>query len=387
MIKFGADVLIEQNPDWKTRRIALVTNTAATTNLYQPTAAALLKKGFNLIRLFSPEHGFNAKGADGAKMQNSIDPLTRLPVISLYGDHLAPRANDLEDIDLILFDIPDVGVRFYTYLWTLTYVLQASAAYNKPLIVLDRPNPISGNIQLCEGPMLDEQHCSSFIGRWNIPLRHSCTLGELALFFNTTKDIRASLQVIACQNWKRNEFQPNWGINFIPTSPAIRNFNAAMLYPGLGLLEATNISEGRGSHSPFELVLAPWIDNTEFLRKELSGDVALEKIRLIPDEGKYAGLQCKGIHIKLQKYKRFKSVQNGLMLLKLIKDQYPEHFSWNPYPTNVNPEGTGHLSKLLGLPQSEAMFELPMAQFKNMISEACRLIHWKKEISPFLIYV
>jgi len=146
----------------------------------------LLDAGFNIVKLFSPEHGLDVKGVDGATIKDGVDALTRLPVISLYNEKLQPDENDLKDIDMVLFDIPDIGCRCYTYLWTMTYVLEACAAYNKKFIVLDRPNPVSGSLRFAEGPMLDEAHCSSFIGRWNIPLRHSCTLGELALYFNAS---------------------------------------------------------------------------------------------------------------------------------------------------------------------------------------------------------
>jgi uncharacterized protein YbbC (DUF1343 family) len=386
MIRFGADVLIAQNPDWKKLRIALVTNTAATTNQDGPVSLALLKTGFNLVKLFSPEHGFNAKGADGAKMQDGVDQATQLPIISLYRDHLSPTETDLQDIDRIIFDIPDVGVRFYTYLWTLTYVLQACANYNKPLIILDRPNPISGNMQLCEGPMLNEQYCSSFIGRWNIPLRHSCTLAELALFFNKTKNINANLMVVPCENWDRNKFQPEWGIDFVPTSPAIRNINAAMLYPGLGLLEATNISEGRGTSMPFEIAASPWMNNLDFLEGELPDGVSLESITFTPKEGKYAKQDCLGVRFKLKAYDHFKSVYNGLLLIKLVKDHYPAYFKWATYPTNVNREGSDHLDKLLGLPQSEAFFELPLAKFKTTMTKACDVTEWAGIIKPYLLY-
>jgi len=385
MIKFGADVLLAQNPDWKKLRIALVTNTAATTNQYEPVSLALLKAGFNLVKLFSPEHGFNAKGADGAKMEDDVDQATQLPIISLYGDHLSPTETDLQDVDRIVFDIPDVGVRFYTYLWTLTYVLQASATHNKPLIILDRPNPLSGNLQLCEGPMLNEQYCSSFIGRWSIPLRHSCTLAELALYFNKAKNINANLTVVPCEEWDRNKFQPQWGMEFIPTSPAIRNINAAMLYPGLGLLEATNISEGRGTGMPFEIVVSPWMNHLDFLEGELPG-ISLESIRLKPKEGKYVKQDCLGVRFRVTSYDNFKSVYNGMMLIKLVKDHYPAYFKWATYPTNVNPQGTDHLCKLLGLPQSEVLFELPLTKFKTTMIEACDATAWVAVIKPFLLY-
>src|SRR5690606_8412023 len=144
---------------------------------------ALQDAGFQLVKLFSPEHGLLAVGADGVAQADFVDPLTGLPVVSLYGSKMAPEPQDLESLDAVLFDIPDVGCRFYTYLWTLSYVMEGCARARIPLFVLDRPNPLGGDLSQAEGPMLDEAHCSSFIGRWSIPIRHSCTLGELALYF------------------------------------------------------------------------------------------------------------------------------------------------------------------------------------------------------------
>ena len=188
-VLFGVDVLLATEIiPWKSQRIGMVTNEAATTQSLVPSRLALQK-------LFSPEHGISAKGADGAPMLNGFDELTDLPIVSLYGQKLAPTAEDLADIDLIVFDVPDIGVRFYTYLWTLSYLIESAATQKTPLIILDRPNPISGLMELNEGPLLDP-HCTSFIGRWPMPIRHGCTLGELALYYNTQRNINATLEII-----------------------------------------------------------------------------------------------------------------------------------------------------------------------------------------------
>ncbi len=389
MIQFGIDILLQQNPSWKQQSIGFVTNHAASTNQFIPSRKALLDNGFNLIKLFSPEHGLDVKGADGAKMHDGIDALTQLPIISLYGDKLQPSATDLTDIDILLFDIPDVGSRFYTYLWTLTHVLEACNKHHKKLIVLDRPNPISGNLSLSEGPILDEEHCSSFIGRWSMPVRHSCSLGELALYFNQTKNIHAPIEIIKCQNWNRAEFQTDWGIDFVPTSPAIRNFEAALLYPGTGLLEATNISEGRGTELSFQIAGAPWING-----KEVAGifnQLALDDVRalaidFIPSNSKYTHQKCSGIQFKVSHVSSYTAVFTGLMFIKLIKNLYPQQFEWKPYPTNVNPSGKGHLDKLLGIANSEALFELPFHPFLQSIQQITKTNSWQKDIQPYLLY-
>ena len=160
MIHFGIDVLLANHPSWKKDRMGLITNHAATTFDITPSREALLQQQFNLIKLFSPEHGLDVKGADGHEMKDGTDVLTGLPVISLYSTKLAPSKEDLADIDIVLFDIPDVGSRFYTYLWTMTNVMEACAQNKKKFVLLDRPNPISGNTELCEGPILDESQAS-----------------------------------------------------------------------------------------------------------------------------------------------------------------------------------------------------------------------------------
>ena len=187
-IRFGIDELLAANPPWKNDCIGMVTNEAATTHDLRASRKALLHAGFNVVKLFSPEHGLDVQGADGHFMQDGTDKLTGLPVVSLYSEKLAPSADDLAGIDVLLFDIPDAGSRFYTYLWTMTHVMEACAAHQKRLIILDRPNPISGNFDLAEGPILDEEP-ASFIGRWASPIRHSCTLGELARYIEVSKKI------------------------------------------------------------------------------------------------------------------------------------------------------------------------------------------------------
>ena len=386
MIQFGIDIILQKPPLWKNKRLALVTNHAATTNTLQPSRQALLAKEFNVIKLFSPEHGLDIKGADGAKMYDGIDSLTQLPVISLYSHKLQPTYEDLNDIDIVLFDIPDIGCRFYTYLWTLTYILEACATHKKPLIILDRPNPLSGNIEHAEGPMLDEKHCSSFIGRWDIPLKHSCTLGELALYFNISRQINTDIEVIKCQHWQRNDFQPQWEIDFVPTSPAMQTFDSALLYPGLGLLEATNISEGRGTDFPFTIIGAPWLNNNLLIEKLSNAMLTAEPVDFVPTESKYEGQLCKGIQLNVTDKSNFQSVSNGLLIIKWIKDLHPAYFEWKPYPTNVNPTGKQHLDKLLGIDNSEEIFNLSLNEFIAKMQILTHIPHWKQNVQPFLLY-
>lgn len=388
MVGFGIDVLLSEQPFWKEQSIGMITNEAATTNVLIPSRQALLNAGFNIKKLFSPEHGLDIRGADGHPIKDGNDQLTGLPVLSLYGERLAPTAQHLADIDLLVFDVPDIGSRFYTYLWTLTHIIEAAATFNKKLIILDRPNPISGNFQLCEGPMLDEAN-SSFIGRWPMPIRHSCTLGELALYFNSVRNIGAAIEVIRCKNWQRTMFQPDWGVDFVATSPAIQSFQSMLLYPGLCLLEATNISEGRGTPFSFESAGSPWLQAdvlADMLNNMSGGEMAASSIQFTPAHSKFENELCHATSMVVDDRSCFNAVMNGMILIKLIKSLHPSQFSWATYPTSVNPSGKGHLDKLTGISNSEAIFDLPIPAFMAAVTKYTRCKEWEIAISPFLLY-
>lgn len=391
-LQFGIDVLLTQLPSWQRSNIALVTNHAATTSQFVPSRLALLQHGFNIAKLFSPEHGLDTTGADGHAMDNSIDTLTNLAVTSLYGDKLAPSQTDLTDIDLVLFDIPDVGSRFYTYLWTMTHVMEACAACDIPFVIADRPNPLSGNLLMAEGPMLDESHCSSFIGRWSTPVRHSCTVGELARYFNETRAIHCQLEVFPCINWNRSSYYPDWCHSFVPLSPAISGFESALLYPGLCFLEATNISEGRGTAIPFRVAGAPWLlaDKTTDLFNSfiasVSNNVQARPIVFTPTDGKYAAQTCKGVMLHVTDPATFHPVATGWLLIRIIKELHPQWFAWATYPTHVNPTGKQHLDLLAGISGIEQFFETPMSGFIEQMKMRLSTGDWKNSVAPFLLY-
>lgn len=382
MVQFGVDIILGKAPSAK--RIALVTNDAATTCEGVKTRMALLKAGWNIVLLFSPEHGIDTEGEDGKKMINGVDKLTGLPIVSLYGQHLIPTAEQLVDIDEIWFDIPDVGCRFYTFLWTLTYILEASAFGQKPLLILDRPNPLSGRLSLAEGPLLDEANCGSFIGRWNIPLRHSCTLGELALYFNRTRGIHAPLQIVCCEDWDRNMFFPDCGTSFVPTSPAMQAYESMHFYPGTGLLEATNLSEGRGGPAPFALFGAPWLKvNAEWVRqvnkKLIGATLAIEDFT--PSMGEHAGQKCIGLRFYASSLKETRPVWNMLLVLKEVYDNNPQSFKWSTYPTHVNPTGENHLDLLLGVKNSGKTFDLTKNAFNLFWQEKLHIPDWENGLA------
>ncbi len=382
-LKSGIDHFLQHPGVNKGNRLALVTNNAAYTSEGVSSRIALLKNGFTLVKLFSPEHGLTASGPDGAFQKNNIDKLTNLPVISLYGDRLAPAEEDLNDIDIVLFDIPDVGCRFYTYLWTMTHVMESCAAFNKQFIVADRPNPIGGNMLQAEGPMLDEKNCSSFIGRWSIPVRHSCTMGELANYFAATKIKSLQLEVIPIRNWQRNQMADESGLKFIPTSPAIQNLNTAILYPGMGLLEGINVNEGRGTNKAFSICGAPWINGFElqqaFMKRNCRG-ITCQPYSYTPAEGLYASQYCNGLEFLVTDRSSFRPVVTGIALIQTVAALYPEHTEERLYTTHANPSGIAHLDKLLGIKHAFIKIKNGERIFTEIADE------WSLLIQPFLLY-
>ena len=386
-LQFGIDILLKNEPIWKKDRIAMLTNDAARTNTGIISRLALINAGFNLTTIFSPEHGINTIGEDGAKIHDGLDEITGLPVISLYGEKYMPTADDLKDIDILLFDVPDAGTRFYTYLWSMTYWIEAAAKYNKQIIILDRPNPLGGNILMSEGPMLDES-ITSFIGRFNIPVKHQCTLGELAIYFNTVQKWKANLKVIQCEGWKRAQLFFNWHQKWVNPSPALQNIEAALLYPGTCFFEATNVSVGRGTPFSFEWIGAEWMNIPAMVlvgQNILREDLKIEALSLpIAMNGEI--IQTKGIRLKINEPDFYAAVLNGLLLLKLVKDIHPNEFKWAPYPTSANPTGENHLSLLMGVPDAEAIFDLPLQQWLQKINTLVRVEQWRNEIKPYLLY-
>ncbi len=374
-VRFGIDQLLIQNPTWKQQRIGLLTNDAAKTWNGIPSRKALIDNDYHLVHLFSPEHGIDTNGKDGAFMKDQIDPITSLPITSLYGKKFAPEATDLKHIDVLIFDVPDAGTRFYTYLWSMSYLVEAAGKYNKKIVILDRPNPLSGNFDLAEGPMLDLE-VSSFIGRFSIPIKHQSTFGELARYFNTKYNWNADLEIIPCTAWKRWHTFFDWGLPWVKTSPAIQNFESCLLYPGLCFFEATNVSIGRDTAFSFEWIGASWlkVDTlTAILNQVLGDDLKIEPLQ-------------NAIRLKVKEPNSYKAVLNGLILLKLIKDIHPNEFKWAPYPTEHNKSGENHLSKLLGIQYAENLFELPLKDWLQQIPKLLRVNHWFEEMKPFLLY-
>jgi uncharacterized protein YbbC (DUF1343 family) len=386
-LQFGIDIILQNEPHWKKDRIGILTNDAAKTNKGIVSRLALKEAGFNLIKIFSPEHGIKVTGADGAFMNDGLDEITGLPIISLYGEKFMPSQNDLSDIDVLLFDVPDAGTRFYTYLWSMTYWIEAAAKFNKQVIILDRPNPLGGSISMSEGPMLDDT-LTSFIGRFNIPIKHQCTFGELAMYFNAVQGWNANIKIIKCDGWNREKMFYDWNLQWVSPSPALQNIEANILYPGLCFFEATNLSVGRGTKYAFEWIGAKWINipaMTMACQTILREDMKIEPVSL-PITINGISTETNGIRVKVIEPQYYDAVLNGLLLLKIIKDIHPKYFKWMPYPTTANPSGENHLSLLFGVPNAESIFDLPLQQWLQKMGVLLRVDEWRTLIEPHLIY-
>lgn len=377
--KFGVDVIIDNANNYKGLKIALLCNQVSVTANGIHSRLALQQSGLSLVKLFAPEHGFDTKGVDGAFINHQIDELTGLPIVSLYSNKLMPSEEDLSDVDIVLVDLPDIGSRFYTYLWTMSYILESCEKYNKRVIILDRPNPMAHNIDLAEGPILNEQ-CASFIGRFPIPVTHQCTFGELARYFKATIYPNTHLEVIKMENWDRLS---NCGYSFFPTSPAIQHRETTYTYAGACLFEGLNINEGRGSEYPFSQFGAPWIDAEilyQEIKKQKIGNAQVQIVKYTPSISLYAEQVCHGLRIIPNQPSTFQSFSYFLKVIKIINKLFPNKLQERNYYTNVNPEGKNHLDLLIGIPN---VFDLLK---EGNINSKLEDKDWKNIISPYLLY-
>jgi uncharacterized protein YbbC (DUF1343 family) len=325
-VRNGIDVLRDQGfAPLSGKRIGLVTNHTGVASDGTSTIDLLFKSGVcKLVALFSPEHGI--RGMMDSKVSSSVDDATGLPIFSLYGDTRRPSAEALKGIDALVYDIQDIGARFYTYSTTLAYCIEEAAKAGIPIYVLDRPNPIGG--RAVEGPMLDKDK-TSFIGYLPMPVRHGMTLGELAGFFNAANKIGADVRVIPMKGWQRSQFFYATGQVWINPSPNMRSLQAAILYPGICLLEATNVSVGRGTDKPFEIIGAPWIEPVRLaalLDEARVPGVKFIPVYFVPNASTNQGLKCGGIQFVLTDPEKVNSVLVGLTLVSTLQKLYADKF-------------------------------------------------------------
>jgi uncharacterized protein YbbC (DUF1343 family) len=307
------------------RRIGLIANDSARDGEGRRVIDVLAKApGVDMVALFTPEHG-RAAMAEGA-VADDVDPSTGLPIHSLYGTDRRPSDSVLKGLGALVIDLPDVGVRFFTYATTMAYVMEAAARLDIPVYVLDRPNPI--NAAIVEGPVLEPER-RSFTGYFPLPLRHGMTLGELARLFNGEAQIGAKLTVVPMTGYRRESWFDETGLAWFSPSPNLPSLQAATFYPGIGLIEAANVSVGRGTPQPFALIGAPWIDGNRLareLRRRTIPGVEFEPTRFTPSKDRYAGRLCQGVHLLLTDRRSLDAARLGLELIAALRRLYPDEF-------------------------------------------------------------
>jgi uncharacterized protein YbbC (DUF1343 family)/CubicO group peptidase (beta-lactamase class C family) len=335
-VKTGIDVLAAGHfAALAGKHVGLITNSSGRAGDGSRTIDLLQHApGVKLVALFSPEHGLEGSASEGAKVDSSRDAATGLPIYSLYGDTQRPSAQMLEGIDTLVFDIQDVGARFYTYITTMGYCLEAAGKKGIEFYVLDRPNPING--AEVDGPVLDPD-LRSFIGYFPMPIRHGMTVGELAEMFNGENHLNAKLHVIKMEGWERTDWFDETGLAWINPSPNLRNLTEETLYPGVCLLEGANVSVGRGTDTPFEMVGAPWIDGRALAA--LLNNKKIQGVRFLPMDfkplsGIFAGEVCHGVQIVLIDRQALEPTEMGVELLTTL---------WRLSPQNLKLDGTLNL--------------------------------------------
>lgn len=321
-------------------RVGLLGHPASVNKRLEHAVNVFLKsKKLALKAIFGPQHGIYGETQDNMiEWEGFHDRQTGLPVFSLYGQTRKPEPSMLEHIDVLVIDIQDVGARYYTFIWTMENCMQACMEMNKSIVILDRPNPIGGHI--IEGPVLQKAY-TSFVGQRPLPIRHGMTVGEIGNYLWNTFYPSLDFHVIPMQGWKRTSWFDNTLLSWVMPSPNMPTLDTATVYPGMCLLEGTNISEGRGTTRPFEIFGAPFIE-PDLLVKQLEKSklpgVMFRPLYFQPTFQKHAGNICGGAQLHVTHRERFKPFKTGITILKVVHDLYPEHFSWKQPPYEYETE-------------------------------------------------
>ncbi|NUO64442.1 MAG: DUF1343 domain-containing protein [Gemmatimonadaceae bacterium] len=351
------------------KRVGLITNQSGIDRAGRSTIDIMASSSdYRLVALFSPEHGIRGTAREGDKVGSSRDEKTGVPVYSLYGETTKPTPAMLDSVDALVFDIQDVGVRQYTYESTLARCMQAAAEKGIPFVVLDRPNPVGGEI--IEGGILDTAF-RSFVGFYPMPSRHGLTIGELARYFNGVFGIGANLTVIPVTGWRRDMWGDQTGLPFVAPSPNLPRIEAILDYPGTVYLEGTNLSEGRSTELPFEQTGAPWLNADSIVKlmnaRGLPG-VRFESVRITPraDARKFAGVPLNGVRYVITDRARYRPLTATLLLIDEVRRLHPAQFAWSGSMDRL--AGTDRLRKAIEggtLPALLLEWDAQDAAFRN----------------------
>ena len=341
MVKLGIEQLLADPPAWmKDKKLGLLCNQASTDSTFRHSRD-LIHSSFpgNLTCLFTPQHGFFCEKQDNMiESDHACDRVTGLPVFSLYGETREPSREMFDHIDILLVDLVDVGTRVYTFMYTLAYCLEGAARWGKKVVVLDRPNPVGG--ELVEGNLVEDEY-RSFVGLYPIPMRHGLTFGELGHFFNSHFGIGADYDVIPMNGWQRQMYYNDTGLPWLFPSPNMPTESTAVVYPGQVIWEGTNISEGRGTTLPFEICGAPFIDCEKLAEvvnlRYLAGCI-MRPLVFQPTSNKWAGEDCQGFQLHVTDRAAFRPYRTSLALLQAIAQLYPDQFELKPPPYEYEKE-------------------------------------------------
>ena len=328
-VRTGLDRLPEMGELLRGLRVGLIANPSSVDASFRHARDVVASlPGVTLAALFAPEHGFDAVEQDLIEIAGGGGPL---PVHSLYGPTRRPTAAMLEGLDALVFDIQDIGARYYTYVWTMAHAMEAAAEHRKRIVVLDRPNPIGGAI---EGNLIRDDH-RSFVGLYPLPNRHGMTAGEIAGLVNRHYGIGADLVVVGCPGWTPDQWLDDTGLPFVPPSPNMPTLDTATVYPGACLIEGTNLSEGRGTTRPFEVCGAPWVDGTRLAaalaEEELPG-VHFRPVRFRPTFHKFADEECGGVMQHVTDRGSYLPWRTGIAIVNQARRLWPAEFAWRQPP-------------------------------------------------------
>jgi len=334
-LKLGVEKLLNENiSSLEGSRVGLICNQASVNHDFQHVADLFYENdGINLTTLFGPQHGIRGDVQDNMiETSHSTDVKTALPIYSLYSETREPTEEMLKDVDVLVYDLQDIGGRVYTFIYTMANAMSACAKYQKKMIVCDRPNPING-IDV-EGDLLEKGH-ESFVGMYPIPMRHGMTVGELAKLFNEKFGINCDLEVIPVDGWERRSYLDETDSPWVIPSPNMPTVEAAVVFPGTVYFEGTGVSEGRGTTKPFEYVGAPYINADDYADRlasfKLEG-VVFRPTNFLPTFQKHMNQSCGGVFLHVTNRQQFKPVITGLAMVKAAFDMYPEEFTWKSPP-------------------------------------------------------
>ncbi|MDI7248076.1 MAG: DUF1343 domain-containing protein [Bacillota bacterium] len=362
------------------KRVGLITNHTGVDSNLKSTIDILAESGkVRLVAIFGPEHGVRGEAQAGEKVGSGVDEKTGLPIHSLYGKTTKPTPEMLKGIDVLVYDIQDVGVRFYTYISTMAYAVQAAAEHGIEFVVLDRPNPLGG--LAVEGPVLRKEF-ASFVGVYPIPVRYGMTVGELAGLFNAEFGIGARLRVVRMEGWRREMWFDDTSLPWVKPSPNIPTLASATVYPGTCLIEGfATVSEGRGTDHPFEWVGAPWIDGPALARRlnelELPG-VTFGACEFTPTFSKNAGRRCSGMEVRVTDRTAFLPVATGLHVVAAILEMYPAQATWA--------YGGSHFDRLMGTDQVRLLLQKGTSARDIVASWQADLEAFRKVRTRYLLY-